>query len=397
MNDKDLKEKEFREQEFGETDFKVPEKAAESGPRTSIPVIIPAYEPDERLLQLLDSFQEQGIRDVVLVDDGSGDAYREIFREAGEKIARLGGAVLTHEVNRGKGRALKTAFAYVLEHEPDAVGAVTADSDGQHDTGCIRSVMEKLREEPEALVLGVRTFDGENVPWKSAVGNKLTMKVLGYVSGVRVTDTQTGLRGIPRRFMRELLDTPGERFEFETQMLLATTKLQPPVEIREVPIRTIYDSKENHQTHFHPLKDSIRIYRILGAKFIKYLFTSLSSSVLDLVLFALFCRLLKGGGTGGIEALRGVPYVAAATVLARVLSATYNFSMNYKVVFRSRENVGASAARYILLAVIQMTLSAVLVTGGTGLLPSVPEVAVKAVVDTVLFLISYYVQRKYVF
>ncbi len=360
----------------------------------AIPVVIPSYEPDERLITLLEDFRTQGIRNVIIVNDGSGEAYTEIFDRAQAILRDLGGTFLVHEVNRGKGRALKTAFEWVLENAPEAPGVVTADSDGQHTVDCIRAVMQRLREQPKALVLGVRTFDGENVPWKSAFGNKLTMKVLSYVSGVRVSDTQTGLRGIPRAFMRDLLDVPGERFEFETQMLLETAGRYP---IEEVPIRTIYDSKENHQTHFNPLKDSVRIYRILGAKFIKYLFASLSSCVIDLVLFALFCRLLKGAMSTAPAPLNRIPYVAAATILARVLSATYNFTMNYKVVFRSREKVGGSAAKYIALALVQMLLSAVLVTGGTALLPMLPEVLVKAVVDTVLFLVSYYVQRKYVF
>ena len=262
-------------------------KARKDTSETVIPVIIPAYEPDERLIALLEDFQEKGIRNVIVVNDGSGDAHTEVFERAQAILRDLDGTYLSHEVNRGKGRALKTAFAWVLENEPEALGVVTADSDGQHTVDCIRAVMQRLREQPQALVLGVRTFDGKDVPWKSAFGNKLTMKVLGYVSGVRVSDTQTGLRGIPRAFMRDLLDVPGERFEFETQMLLETSGRYP---IEEVPIRTIYDSKENHQTHFNPLKDSVRIYRILGAKIIKYLFASLSSSVLDLILIAHFCR-----------------------------------------------------------------------------------------------------------
>lgn len=352
-----------------------------------VPVLIPAYEPDERLLGLLTSLRDCGFRDIILVDDGSGKEYSELFDRALGIIGNSGGILLRHEVNRGKGRALKTGFAYVLKHRPGTIGVVTADSDGQHTVDCIRSVMLRLAEKPDALVLGVRTFEGEHVPWKSAFGNKLTMKVLGYVSGVQVSDTQTGLRGIPRVFMRELLDVPGERFEFETQMLLETAGRYS---IEEVPIRTIYDSKENHQTHFNPLKDSIRIYRILGAKFIKYIFASLSSSVIDLLLFALFCRLLRGRPLP-------LPYVAVSTVLARFLSAAYNFTVNYKVVFRSSEKVGRSAFKYILLAVVQMTLSAAFVTGGTVLLPLIPEVLIKVVVDTVLFLISYYVQRKCIF
>lgn len=365
-----------------------------SGKGSRIPVVIPAYEPDDRLLVLLDDFLKHGITDVILVDDGSGDAFREIFQKAQAAIAGSGGTLLSHKINRGKGRALKTAFTYLLEHYPDAIGAVTADSDGQHTVECIRSVMEKLTKEPDALVMGVRTFDGENVPWKSAFGNKLTMKILAYVSGVSVSDTQTGLRGIPRDFLKELLDVPGERFEFETQMLLAAAG---KYRITEVPIRTIYDSKENHQTHFNPVKDSIRIYRILGARFAKFIFVSFSSSLIDLALFTLFCFLLKGRMQDMPGFLGSVPYVAAATVLARILSAAYNFMMNYKVVFQSSQHVGGSAVRYVLLAIIQMTLSAVLVTGGTAALPVIPEVAVKIVVDTVLFLISFFVQRKYVF
>ena len=296
----------------------------------------------------------QGIRDVVVVDDGSGEQYREIFRRVSEILPSLGGTLLTHDVNRGKGRALKTAFSLVLDQYPCAAGAVTADSDGQHTVGCIRSVMRQLEETPGSLILGVRSFDQEDVPWKSAFGNKLTRKILSYVSGVSVSDTQTGLRGIPLSFI------------------------------------TVYDSKENHQTHFNPVKDSIRIYRILGARFFKYIFVSLSSSVVDLALFAAFCSLLRG------RALP-LPYVAVSTVAARILSATYNFSMNYRVVFQSGKNVGSSAAKYVLLAVIQMVLSAVLVTGGTTLLPLLPEVVVKIVTDTILFLVSYYIQRRYVF
>ena len=115
-----------------------------------------------------------------------------------------------------------------------------------------------------------------------------------------------------------------------------------------------------------------------------------TSCAIDLVLFALFCRLLRG---------RDLPlhYVAVSTVLARILSAAYNFTVNYKVVFRSRQSAAGSAAKYVLLALVQMSLSALLVTGGTLILPAVPEVGVKAAVDTVLFLISYYVQRRFIF
>ena len=349
------------------------------------PIVIPAYEPDERMLQLLETLKAGKQGPVVIVDDGSGAAYKEIFERAGVYVKMLGGAVLTHEVNCGKGRALKTAFSCILKEYPDAAGCVTADSDGQHSAECIEKVRRTLEEHPDSLVLGVRRFDGDNVPLRSRLGNSITERVFAYVSGIHVTDTQTGLRGIPSAFMKELLDVPGERFEFETQMLLESAGKYPVI---EMPIRTIYDSKENHQTHFNTFTDSVKIYRILGKKFMKYVFASFSSCVLDLALFTVFCSMFRGK-TGN--------YVAVSTVLARVISATCNFTLNYKVVFESTKKKRTSGSRYFVLAIVQMGLSAILVTGGCSLLPAVPEVAVKFVVDSVLFFISYAVQQRYVF
>ena len=193
------------------------------------PIVIPAYEPDERLLQLLETLRTADLAPVVIVDDGSGSKYKEIFERAQAYVQASGGAVLTHEVNRGKGRALKTAFGYILKEYPEAVGCVTADSDGQHSAECIEKVKDALEAQPDKLILGVRRFDTENVPLRSRLGNGITERIFAYVSGLHVSDTQTGLRGIPRAFMKELLDVPGERFEFETQMLLESAGSYPIV------------------------------------------------------------------------------------------------------------------------------------------------------------------------
>jgi putative flippase GtrA len=186
--------------------------------------------------------------------------------------------------------------------------------------------------------------------------------------------------------MKHLLNVPGDRFEFETRMLI---ECRDRVDILEIPIETVYDSKENHRTHFDPIKDSIRIYKIFGVMFLKYVFSSLSSCVIDLVLFAFFCKLLRGGG--------GSWYVMAATVAARVISAVYNYLINYRFVFRSNKSYSGSAMRYAMLAIIQMCASALLVTGGVMLFRGVSETLIKVVVDGCLFFISYYVQRKVVF
>lgn len=352
-----------------------------------IPVVIPSYEPDERFPAILHDLSQAGVGPVVVVDDGSGDDYGSFFTEAEQIIKPLGGVVLHHDGNKGKGRALKTAFSYILDNMPEATGCITADSDGQHSVECIMKCMDALKANPESLILGVRDFSGEDVPFKSRAGNNLTVKVFGYLCGVKVSDTQTGLRGISRNFMKELLDVEGERFEFETRMLVVT---KDKYKIVEVPIKTIYDSKENHQTHFNPVKDSIRIYKIFGIIFAKFMFASLSSAVIDLVLFHVFCKLF-------LLFIDTAFYVAAATVLARVLSALYNYLVNYKFVFGSGKNHASSFPRYVLLAAIQMSLSAALVTLFVVLFPAVPEIGIKIPVDIVLFLASYYIQRRFIY
>lgn len=345
-----------------------------------IPIVIPSYEPDEKLIRLLGKLRDTGFANLVLVDDGSGASYGHFFKEAEEEYGCI---VLQHAVNQGKGRALKTAFNFCLQEFPQAIGVITADSDGQHTPECILSCAGALAEQPEALVLGCRCFDGEDVPARSEFGNKCTRMVMKYLTGITVSDTQTGLRGIPAGFMRQLLMVAGERFEFETNMLLETKKRKIP--IVEVPIQTVY-IEENRTSHFNPIRDSVKIYMIFG----KFLFSSLSSSVVDLVLFSIFCYLFKPMDWGGIS------YITAATVSARILSAFYNYSLNYKVVFQSESSVGTSLPRYVLLAVIQMGLSAFLVNrlyphfGGA-------EVLVKVPVDVLLFFISFAIQREFVY
>lgn len=353
---------------------------------TGVPVVIPSYEPDEQLIQLCQALIDAGIYDICIVDDGSGGSFQPIFEQIENSYAESGVKVLHHDINRGKGRALKTAFSELLEHRTGLIGCVTADSDGQHTPEDISRCMRELVGHPDSLIMGCRQFDGDDVPFKSRFGNELTRKVCRYVCGVDVSDTQTGLRGIPTDFMRELLEVPGERFEFETRMLIACRDKYPIV---EVPIETVYDSKENHRTHFDPIMDSIRIYRIFGAMFLRYIFSAVSSFVLDLLLFTLLCSALRGQG--------GTFYITAATVIARIVSAVYNYLVNYRFVFQSQKSRGQTAVRYASLACVQMFASALLVTGGVLILHGAPETLIKVVVDTFLFFISYYVQRTLVF
>ena len=349
-----------------------------------IPIIIPAYQPDERLCGLVQALQAAGLDNIVVVDDGGGSAYAAIFA----RLRAAGCTVLTHAVNQGKGRALKTAFNYCLNTYPELIGCVTADSDGQHTVPSIRRCMEALAETPDRLILGCRDFNAPGVPDKSRMGNKISVRVCAAFCGVKVSDTQTGLRGIPKDFMAQLLNVAGERFEFETNMLIYS---KDRIRIREVEIETVYDSKENHATHFNPVLDSIRIYRLFLGAFARFLLSSLSSSCIDLALFALFCGLLRGRMTEYYDVL-------LASALARILSAVYNYCINYKLVFEAKAGVKRSAVRYALLAIVQGTISSVCVARLVSVLQlSTQELLVKIPVDVVLFLVSFVIQREFVY
>ena len=207
-------------------------------------IVIPSYEPDERMVQLINDLVNKGMGPIYIVNDGSGREYDGIFYSIRNMVESGGGAILQHDVNRGKGRALKTAFEYILKNDQDVESVVTADSDGQHTCECIQRVIDAGLKNKQCLILGVRTFDRDGVPWRSRAGNKITERVFEYITGVHITDTQTGLRAIPREYLPDLLNVKGERFEYEMRMLIdAVDKM----DVIEVPIQTIYDSKENHQ------------------------------------------------------------------------------------------------------------------------------------------------------
>ncbi|MFQ7478723.1 MAG: glycosyltransferase family 2 protein, partial [Streptococcus sp.] len=220
-------------------------------------IIIPAYEPDTRLIQVVQDITLKLPKSrIIVVNDGSGPRYNDYYDET----ALFGATVLKHPINKGKGAALKTAFAYIQEEvvsqHLSAQPIVTVDSDGQHLIKDIVRVAKATEENPSHLILGARAFVGK-VPARSRFGNKVTAGLFRLVTGQKVTDTQTGLRGMSTDLIPWLLNLDGNRFEYEFNMLLEAKKSGH--QISEVPIETVY-LEENKSSHFRPIRDSIRIY-----------------------------------------------------------------------------------------------------------------------------------------
>ena len=349
---------------------------------SKIPVIIPAYQPDEEMIGVIRELRQNGVSNIIVVDDGSGAAYTEFFQRAREEY---GCSLIHHAENLGKGRALKSAFNMILGSEDEILGCVTMDCRGSFFCSDILKVMDELAVHPTDLIMGKRVLDVSRMTKKSRVGNKVLQLSFHYLVGILVTDVQSGLRGIPLSYMRKLMNVKGERYEFDTNMLINCKKCS--VIVREVPLETVYSARRN-QEQYRAIRDNLSIY----LTFATYIFTSMFASIVDLILFMIFCDML-----GRFHVLSGTQmYVVIATAMARCVSATVNYRLNYRIVFRTKSAQTSTFAKWVILCIVQMAMSATAVSVLHGLIGG-PEILFKIPVDFCLFFFSYYFSREFVY
>lgn len=371
-----------------------------------IAIVLPAYEPDTVMVPFVRSMQDFLSEDLSLlvINDGSGKAHCSAIFE--EISAMPHCTVLHHEVNRGKGAALKTAFSFLLEKYKDSpgfAGCVTADCDNQHSVSDIMQAVKLLRNSTDTLILGCRNFQQDDVPWKSRVGNTLTRFIFRNLLRLPISDTQTGLRGIPVKLMEKSLELESNRFEMETEMLLLTSKCR--CAIREYPIATLYFDR-NSGTHFHPVKDALKIYAVIFkfffGMFFRFLLSALSSAALDIGLFSLlFYKVLPAGNEIEIAGRGFDSRILPACVIARITSSLWNFFINRTLVFKSRASgkftLTLEMGKYYLLALFILAASWLLTDACRKILPEAYLAAAKLLIDSMLFIISYSIQRLIVF
>ena len=381
-------------------------------------IVIPAYEPDEKLLGVLRDFTEHTDDPIIVVNDGSSDACRPVF-DAAKAFERV--TLLEHEKNRGKGAALKTAFSYIAEHYPSSEGILTVDADGQHLLKDCLKVCEAYREHPDVLITGSRRFKGK-VPLRSRIGNSITRGVFHLTTGQRIYDTQTGLRAFSVSRAEEMTSLKGDRYEYEIHQLLhCCTK---GTGVYEEPIETVYID-DNSSSHFDTLRDSAKIYKVifkfLGPTFLKFMSTSFVSFLID---FLSFCLIFYGtvaafGGFGiakemfsfqrevssrwseTLLSLNPVVFVGGGSVLrmvslvlARMISGFCNYLLNRRFVFdgvRKDRNL----LRYALVAVSVLLLNWLFIELFTHL--GVPAWLANICAQLICYPISFMLQRVIVF
>lgn len=336
-----------------------------------VTALVPAYNPTERLIGIVRGLAEAGFAAIVVVNDGSDADCDPLFAEVAT-IAKV--TLLQHAVNLGKGAALKAGLNHVFCRFRDHAGVVTVDADGQHLAEDARKVALSLRRNPDALVIGARGFDAE-VPFRSRIGNRITRQLFRLLIGRKLTDTQSGLRGIPMGFVPSLLKIPSSGYEFELDMLLACKYTGR--RIVEEPIRTVYLAG-NISSHFNPLIDSMKIYFVL----LRFTLASLLSAVLDSALF-LFVF--------GFSA--SIPISQAS---ARAVSMLFNYAAVKRAVFFSDRKDSNTFPKYLALVIVSGTVSYLLIRFLTTY-TSLSVLAAKISAESLVFLANFAIQRDFIF
>jgi glycosyltransferase involved in cell wall biosynthesis len=333
--------------------------------------LIPAYNPGRELIDIVRALADSEIAAVIVVNDGSKPECDPIFGELRE-LKKV--TLLRHAVNLGKGAALKTGLNWAYCAFPEHIGVVTLDADGQHLLPDVINVANLLHEHPDSLVVGSRAFD-KDVPARSKIGNNLTRILYRLLMGQKLTDTQSGLRGIPLDFIPRLLRIDANGYEYELDMLLSCKYTGRP--IIEQPISTVY-IEDNKSSHFNPLIDSMKIYFVL----FRFSLASLLSALIDNTVFVIVYS--------------NTSSIFAGQATARLIATLYNYTAVRKIVFYSSESKAKTFPRYLMLVCMSGAVSYLLIKIITMYTP-LSVIAAKIMVESVVFLANFAIQRDFIF
>ena len=328
-------------------------------------ILIPSYEPDDKLIKLVDELKQNKL-DIVVVNDGSNSSYDLIFNKIKRKAK-----VISYDINHGKGYALKIGLEYIREKYKEFI-VITMDSDGQHSVKDAIKLSNYSEKHLNELVIGKR-IRSKKTPLRSKLGNSITMFFYRLSTGVKVYDTQTGLRAFSNNLIDFMLNVEGNRYEYEMNVLLYAPSNN--IKIKELEIETIY-IENNEGSHFNTIKDSYRVYK----EIIKYSLSSIISFIVDYSFFTLFSIFLS---------------ITLSNILARIISATLNYTINKKIVFDSNKKTIVSFIEYTLLALFILVCNTVLLNVLVNL--GLNKYISKFLVEITLFIVSYLVQKTFVF
>lgn len=211
-------------------------------------IVIPAFNAAGTIAELIHRIQkimpEAGI---LVVDDGSSDGSGDLARAAGADV-------LTHTINRGKGEALKTAFAEALRRDVDAV--IQLDADLQHDPRYLPELAQQFAATGKDIIIGTRDFNVGGMPWDRHLTNWLTSYAITRMGGVKVDDSQSGYRLLSRKAL-QTVDAPTSNYDYESEYLILAGRAG--LTIGKVPISTIYEGQKSSIKKWTDTKRFLRL------------------------------------------------------------------------------------------------------------------------------------------
>ncbi len=337
--------------------------------------VIPAYNPDRELIELIGRLCAIPETEIIVVNDGSNQKTLSIFNSISNKVT-----LLSHPVNQGKGAAIKTALRHIHRQKKEC-NIVCMDADGQHSSSDAQKLLEGIKINPDCLMLGVRTFS-DDIPWKSRWGNRITKLVFRLLSGIRVSDTQTGLRAFSHTLIPFLLEVTGNRYEYEMNVLSSCARQR--VCIMEVPVQTIYNDQKNTCSHFRAIRDSVRIYGNLlmfaGSSFVCF--------ILDYLVFFPMIWMFELFAPAAAALVLG-------NIAARIISASFNYYLNSTFVFVNGVRI-KTIGQYFLLAVCIIALNTLILYFFTQV-AGIQRGFAKIATEILLFALSFAVQKLLIF
>ncbi len=346
-------------------------------------ILIPAYDPPDNLIMYVADLMEAGYEDIIVVDDGSRDDKQYIF----DTLEDGGCRVLHHDKNRGKGVAIKSGlFYYTGKYSGHADGVITVNSDGVdvvEDIDRIAEILHRQKLEGRSnLVKGVRDFESPHITGASIRANILMTMIFRWIFGARVRDVLCGLRGIPDACVQKCLTFPEKTYAYDCALLIGFIKDG----VEEVPVR-IPPQNPEAETHFRKVEHTFLINVVLWRKLIIFGGTSIIAAVVDIFLFWYLTKYV----------LTGVRYpIIVGTVIARIISATLNYNLSRKLVFKTNESKRKSFSQFFALTAVQCAISAMSVHFLEMLIDGA-AVPIKIVIDLFLFFVAYKIQDKFIF
>lgn len=333
-------------------------------------IVIPAYEPNEKIIKLVEQLENKSNTEIIIVNDGSSKDYNNIF----STLEKMNVEILVHNRNKGKGEAIKTGLKYLISIGENE-GVVFADCDGQHTAADIIQVLNETKNN-RCIVLGCRNFKGK-IPLRSKFGNIFSRDVFQLMTGYKISDTQTGLRGYPADDFEWLLKVKGSRYEYEFNVLLELCDRKK--KYMQLDIETIYEDN-NKVSHFNPIKDSILIYKSV----IMYVISSVLAAIIDFLLLIFFKNACKN--------------LLISIILSRSISSIFNFWFNNNVVFQNHENrnILHKLFKYYSLVIFIMVLN-YLILNFLYTNMKMNLVIAKILTEIVLYIFSFVVQKRFVF